>query len=177
MKKLLIFICSFFLLAGCSKAPVLQKQTFTIELGEDVYANPALYVKDAEKYDTEKMKIVALSSGIRKKDNRFVTGAQEYLVAGEYNFRLENGSQKIDFKIKIKDTKPPTVLKSTSSITVPQGTLVNWENYFNASDISGIAYSMSPILDTTNKGEYTILLKISDRFGNSTEHEVTVRVE
>lgn len=52
MRKLwIIFIC-LLVCTGCSSQIELQKQTFTIELGKDVYANPALYVKEDKNYDT-----------------------------------------------------------------------------------------------------------------------------
>ena len=177
MKKWVVAIltCAL-LLSGCSSKVTLLKQTFTIELGNDVYANPRLYIENPDNYDLDEMKISVKTGGIYKKDNRFVTGGMDYLVAGEYDFVLEYGSQSIDFKIKIKDTQPPTVTRAVSEITVAQYTIVNWYDYFSASDISGVSFSTSPLLDTSNTGDYTVLLKISDRFGNADEREVVVHV-
>lgn len=175
MKKYLI-LCLCLFLCACSKSITLSKQTFTIELGDDVYANPALYVKDAQNKNLSNMEVICKTSGVKKKDNRFVTGNQDYLVVGEYDFYLKTGSQNIDFKIKIKDTQPPTVQEKVSSIEVSKGTIVDWSQYFPATDISGVSYSTSPVLDTTNQGEYTVLVKVSDRFGNGNEYEVVVHV-
>ena len=175
-KKWLAGILCILICCGCSKSIVLQKQTFTIELGEDVYANPALYVKDAEKVNVSKMKVICKTSGVNKKDNRFVTGNQDYLVTGEYDFVLETGNQDISFKIKIKDTKPPTVQKTVHEVNVTSGSLVDWSSYFPSTDISGVSYSTSPVLDTTNPGDYTVMVKIADRFGNGSEYEVVVHV-
>lgn len=35
-------------LSGCSQPVDLRKHTFTIELGQDVYANPALYADEGQ---------------------------------------------------------------------------------------------------------------------------------
>ncbi|MDD7280984.1 MAG: hypothetical protein PUH10_03215 [Erysipelotrichaceae bacterium] len=175
MKKgLILLLCLS--LVGCSNSIVLSKQTFTIELGEDVYANPSLYIKDSEKVNTKNMKVVCKTSGVQKVNNRFVTGSQDYLVVGEYDFCLKTGSNDINFKVKIKDTKPPTVQKTTHEITIPVGTIVDWSQYFPASDISGVSYSTSPILNTSTPQDCTIMVKIADCFGNNTEYEVVVHV-
>ena len=79
------------MLWGCAAPVELQKQTFTIELGKDVYANPALYVKDGKNYHTEDMSVVSVSRGIAKKENRFISLGKEYLVVGEYDFKNQNG--------------------------------------------------------------------------------------
>lgn len=177
MKKILIALLTFsFVIAGCSKRLTLMKQTFTIELGNDVYANPSLYVENVDAYDMDSFNISAKTAGVYKKDNRFVTGSMDYLVAGEYEFVLEYKLQRLDFKIKIKDTQPPSVTRAVSEITVGKGTIVSWSDYFSADDISGVFFTTSPILDTTNPGDYTILLKIQDRFGNTDEREVIVHV-
>ena len=100
MRKLwIIFIC-LLVCTGCSSQIELQKQTFTIELGKDVYANPALYVKEDKNYDTSNMSVQAVSSGIRKMDNRFITGGMDYLVVGEYDFKIVDGDKEYPFKIK-----------------------------------------------------------------------------
>ncbi|MCF0106926.1 MAG: membrane lipoprotein lipid attachment site-containing protein [Holdemanella sp.] len=177
MKKISILIGIVFLLSGCSKKITLQKQTFTIELGKDVYANPSLYINNADDYDTEKMEIICKANGISKKDNRFVTGKMDYLVVGEYDFELDTGSQTIPFVIKIKDTQPPVITKFTNDITVNKGAWIDWTKYFEASDISGVSFSVSPIIDTSQVGDHTILVKVADRFGNASEKEVIVHVK
>lgn len=50
----------------------LKKHTFTYELGSDVYANPNLYVKNADRYDLTNVKIVPQSKGLSKVENHFV---------------------------------------------------------------------------------------------------------
>ena len=67
MKKKISWALGLLLLWGCAAPVELQKQTFTIELGKDVYANPALYVKDGKNYHTEDMSVVSVSRGIAKK--------------------------------------------------------------------------------------------------------------
>lgn len=176
MKKLGVLFLACIMLCGCSRKVNLMKQTFTIELGNDVYANPRLYVENVDMYDLEAFSISAKTAGVYKKDNRFVTGSMDYLVAGEYDFVLDYKNQSVDFKIKIKDTQAPTVTRSVSEIWIGKGTIVSWADYFSAADISGVFFSTSPILDTTNEGDYTILVKIQDRFGNTDDREVVVHV-
>lgn len=177
MKKILVALMTLcFMMCGCSRKLTLMKQTFTIELGNDVYANPSLYVENIDLYDLDAFTISAKTAGVYKKDNRFVTGSMDYLVAGEYDFVMDYKSQSVNFKIKIKDTQPPTVTHAVSEINVWKGTIVSWSDYFSAADISGVFFSTSPILDTTNSGDYTILVKIQDRFGNTDEREVVVHV-
>lgn len=171
-----LFLC-FVLLVGCSRNIELTKQTFTIELGKDVYANPALYVKDSETINTSKMNVQAISNGIRKKDNRFITGNMDYLVVGEYDFKVVDGNNEYPFKIKIKDTEPPTVLKAPAQISIPRETIIDWSNYFEASDLSGVSYTPSQNFSTAQPGTVDLVLKISDRFGNAQEKNVRVVVQ
>ena len=176
MKKkwILIFLC--FLLSGCGKPVELKKHTFTIELGKDVYANPGLYVKDASVHDLDKMEIDSVSPGIVKNANRFVSSGYDYLLIGEYEFELTKGKETVPFKIKIKDTKPPTITNMVSEVEVLQGTEIDWDSYFHATDLSGVKYSanqeVSPYL-----GEYDVEVTISDRFGNSVVQPVKVSVK
>lgn len=176
MRKWFISVLCLFLLSGCSSTVELQKQTFTIELGKDVYANPSLYVKEDKNYDTSGMSVQAVSNGIRKRNNRFVTGTMDYLVVGEYNFKLVDGNNEYPFKIKIKDTLPPTVGSSPSEITVAKETIINWADYFEASDLSGVSYSVNTNFSTSESGSFDVVVKISDRFGNAIEKSVRVNV-
>ena len=72
MRKWIGLVLGLVLLTGCSR-PVLQRQTFTVELGQDVYANAALYIKNADSYETDQMDVEALSPGVIKKENRFIS--------------------------------------------------------------------------------------------------------
>ncbi len=173
-KRLLAFICLILMVSGCASIR-LQKQTFTIELGQDVYANPSLYIKNPDNYDLSKMKVVALSVGIVKKDNRFITKNMDYIVVGEYDFKIVSGNNDIPFKIKIKDTKPPVVLSSISELTIAPGEQIPWSEYFPATDLSGVSYEITG-LDYNNRGEYDCILNISDRFGNTTQKPVKIIV-
>ena len=58
MRKLCMIFMSLLLLTGCS-GPSLQRQTFTVELGQDIYANAALYIKDAQNYPTDDWEVEA----------------------------------------------------------------------------------------------------------------------
>ncbi len=173
-KRLWAILCLIFLITGCSSLR-LQKQTFTIELGQDVYANPSLYIKNADNYDLSKISVVALSTGIVKKDNRFITKNMDYIVVGEYDFKIVSGRQEIPFRIKIKDTKPPVVLSSIAELTIAPGEMVNWNDYFPATDLSGVSYEVVG-LDYNNRGEYDCVLNISDRFGNTTSKAIKIIV-
>lgn len=177
MKKKLLILCLSFVLFGCSSSIELSKQTFTIELGQDVYANPALYVKNSENIRLDDYSVSPVTSGIRKKDNRFVSGTMDYLVVGEYDFVLKKGDDKWPFKIKIKDTKPPTIVTSVTEITVKQNAIISWQDYLKGSDLSGVSYSCSPILDTGVLGDTQVVVTVSDRFGNAVSKEITAHVQ
>ncbi|MDO4467405.1 MAG: hypothetical protein Q4C49_10455 [Bacillota bacterium] len=175
MRKILTIVVCMFLLCGCSSSP-LKKQTFTIELGNDVFANPILYVKD--NVDVEGMSVKTLNVGIRKEDNQFVSGSNDYILVGTYDFAIVTKTgREIPFKIKIKDTKPPTLRSYKKEITVKKGSIINWDDYIGADDLSGISYEMIPNIDTTIVGSYPIDLKVSDRFGNSVTKTIVVNVE
>ena len=175
MRKLFILLC-LLVCSGCSNKIELQKQTFTIELGKDVYANPGLYVKEDMNYDTSNMEVRVVSNGIRKKDNRFITGELDYLVVGEYDFKLVDGENEYPFKIKIKDTQPPTINEAPSEITVEKETIIDWSQYFDVSDLSGVSFSVNQNFSTAETGSVDIVLKISDRYGNAVEKNVRVNI-
>ncbi|MBP3853947.1 MAG: hypothetical protein J6D18_05195 [Erysipelotrichaceae bacterium] len=176
MRKWIGMILSILLLSACSSNIELQKQTFTIELGSDVFANPSLYVKDAQRYDLSDAKIMAVSSGIKKQDNRFTNANKQYMVPGEYDFVFVKGSTRIPFKIKIKDTKPPITNKNPETINISMGEAIRWQNFFDASDLSGVSYESEPVLNTSETGSYQVTVTISDRFGNAVEKNVTVNI-
>ncbi len=174
MKKIVIFTLCL-LLAGCSSKMELKKHTFTYELGSDVFANPNLYVKDADRYDLTNVKIVPQSKGLSKVENHFVNEKKDYLVCGTYSFLLVDGRNKIPFNIKIKDTKAPNVAASPSEIHVSKGEVPDFQSAFQASDLSGVNYDAT--WDTTITGSYDITVRIYDRFGNAQVKNVTLVVE
>ncbi len=67
-KKIGVIVLSF-LLCACSMGVQLKKQTFTIELGKDIYANPTLYLKDSSR--TSRLEVVSKSVGVDKKEQSF----------------------------------------------------------------------------------------------------------
>ncbi len=170
------FVCAS-LLTGCTSNIETKKQTFTIELGHDVFENPSLYVKNASDYQLSRMEIKAVSNGIRKKENRFVTGNMDYLVVGEYDFQVIEGHRKVPFKIKIKDTKAPVFEKLPEEVTIGNGKKLNWDTILGASDLSGVEYNSDPEIDTSVSGTYDTTVEVKDRFGNSTSHSLRVIVE
>ena len=176
MRKLVFLLMTLFLLTACQSNVELQKQTFTIELGSDVFANPSLYVKDPHNYDLSDAKILPISQGIQKVDNRFVNSNKQYMVPGEYDFQFSKGSTKIPFKIKIKDTQPPVTNKNPSTIKISLGQAIKWQDYFEASDLSGVRYESDPIINTSDTGSHEVKVTISDRFGNAVEKDVTVKI-
>lgn len=175
MKKIPVVLALSLLLAGCSNPIELQKHTFTYELGADVYGNPNLYIKNADNYRTTNMKVNPTSKGIYKENNRFVNEGKDYLVCGTYDFELENGSQKIPFKIKIKDTKAPQVNKSPTQITCALGGVPDYQDAFDASDLSGVNYESD--VDTSTAGTKSAIVKIYDRFGNTVKKKVDIVVQ
>lgn len=172
MRKWILCFLLMFSLSACSNVE-LQKQTFTFELGQDVYNNPANFVKEAN----DNMEVKAVSQGIRVKQNRFVTGTMDYLVCGTYDFEIISGSKTIPFKIKIKDTKAPTLSDAPSEITTPAGESIDWDSFFGAKDLSGVEYSTDPSIDTSSVQTSEVTLKIEDRYGNSVTKTVVVNVE
>lgn len=171
-KKIIVIMISLFLW-GCSSGIELQKQSFTIELGKDVYANPTLYVKDNINLDGAK--VVCNSIGVDKKNNRFMTSGKDYLVVGEYDFVIEYKNKEYPFVIKVKDTKAPVCQSGSDDFTVKKGATVNWDDYFHASDLSGVSYDGT--VDTSTTGEKDVKVVISDRFKNSVTKTVHVVVE
>lgn len=176
MRKWIGLVLGLVLLTGCSR-PVLQRQTFTVELGQDVYANAALYIKDAENYETDQMEVEALSPGVVKKENRFISKNLDYLVVGEYDFTIHTGQEDLDFKIAIKDTQPPTIDSYQKEITISRGEVIDWSRYFEASDLNGVSFSVESDLDTSQAGEKEVTVRIQDRFGNAVERSVKVIVQ
>lgn len=175
MKRICALLALCLVLAGCAGRAELKKRTFTIELGQDVYANPALYIKN-ENMNTSTMSIVPVSAGIGKTDNRFVSKGYEWLLVGEYDFELQQGSTVLPFKIKIKDTQAPTVTKEPDVVQASLNQRINWDEVFGATDISGVSYE-APADTTSVRGLNTVAVKISDRFGNSIEKIVNVEVQ
>lgn len=173
MRKRLTCLMLAMLLCGCSTGIQLKKQTFTIELGKDIYANPSLYVKDT--IDVSSLKVVSNSIGIENKDNRFVTSGMDYLVVGEYDFSIVDGKTEYPFVIKVKDTVAPVCSSNVSQITVAQYSNIDWNSYFNASDLSGVTFETN--VDTSQVGTQDVTVKISDRFGNSVTKNVSVVIE
>lgn len=163
------------LLCGCS-SPSLQRQTFTVELGKDIYANAALYIKNPENYRTEDMEVVAVSSGVVKKQNRFTYVDLDYLVAGEYDFKIVGDDFEIPFSISVKDTQAPTIEDCPDTIEVDLNESINWSSFIQASDLSGVTYTTDVTIDTSHAQTTPVKLRISDRFGNAVTRTVTVIV-
>ena len=175
MKKFILLLALSLWLTGCSSSVELQKHTFTYELGADVYGNPKLYIKNADKYNTDKMEVVPQSKGIYKEKNRFVNKSKDYMVCGTYDFTLVDGSTKIPSKIKIKDTQAPLVNNSPTEITCTVGQEPDYQTAFDASDLSGVNYESD--VDTSTTGTKSTTVRIYDRFGNSVEKKVNIVVQ
>lgn len=164
-----------FLLASCSKVR-LTNQTFVMELGRDVYANPDIYLKNPEDFEIEELHVEAQSPQVVLVNNRFVSTGLEYLSVGEYNFIIKEKNHTIPFVIKVKDTQPPSIQKSLGVIEVNWGAEIDWQSIYEASDLSGVYYD-APTGFTSTPGEYEIDVKIRDRFGNSTTRHIRVIVK
>ncbi|MCF0259004.1 MAG: hypothetical protein HUJ54_04010 [Erysipelotrichaceae bacterium] len=175
MKKVFGLAAALLLLWGCVKIPQPVKQTFTLELGEDVYGNPRHYVEDKEA-DYSDIEVVVHTPGVTKKNNRFVTTGSDFLAVGEYDFALAHGDQEVPFKVKVKDTLPPVPTLSPDRITVSKGAPLNWEEIYQARDLSGVYYE-GPAAADFESGENPVKVRIYDRFGNSTYKDIIVEVE
>ena len=100
----------------------------------------------------------------------------DYLLIGEYDFEIENKKVKTPFRIKIKDTKPPTITDMPKEIEVTKGSVIDWGSYFKAEDLSGVEYSANQDV-LQYMGDHFVEVTISDHFGNSINHTVKVIVK
>lgn len=173
---LLVVLVPSSLMTGCLGAPVLTKQTFTFELGSDVYANPRVYIENPDREDAQEMEITAVTPGIQRTENRFVSTGKDYLQIGEYDFMLVDGSREIPFKIKVKDTQPPKIMNPVSSVDAALGSTIDWASVLQGVDLSDVYYE-APRDVTSAAGEQEITVKVLDRFGNSTDKQITVNVQ
>ncbi len=167
---------AMFLLAGCSQNISLTNQTFVLELGTDVYANPALYLEHPESVKLDRLSVEPDSPGITLSDNRFVTVGLDYLTVGEYDFHIREKNDTVPFVIKIKDTKAPSLKRAPAEMTFTYGQDVNWDEVYGASDLSGVYYEAPSDL-TMNTEERDVTIKIRDRFGNAIMQPLHVKVQ
>ena len=154
LKKIGIISLSF-LLCACSLGVQLKKSMFTIELGKDIYANPTLYLKNAT--FSSRLKVVSKSVGVDKKNNRFMTSGMDYLVVGEYDFAIVDGSKEYPFVIKVKDTTAPVCASEVGQITIGVGQNVDWNSYFHATDLSGVTFEAN--VDTSTASTQDVQVK------------------
>lgn len=175
MRKWIPMLLCLLLMSGCS-GPQLERQTFTVELGQDVYANAALYIKNPDQYPTDDWNVEAKTSGVIKKENRFISKNLDYLVVGQYDFEIDTGKTNIDFAISIKDTQAPTIESYESNVTVKQNESIDWSKYIEASDLSGVSFAITSDFDNSKLGIQDVTLRISDRFGNAAQRTIHVTV-
>lgn len=161
--------------AGCAQNYRLTNQTFVMELGDDVFANPSLYLDNPESVNLSRLSIEARSPGVTIKDNRFVSVSLDYLGVGEYDFAIKDGVQETPFIIKVKDTQPPVLKNAPDTITVPWGSVIDWQDVLGGTDLSGVYYE-PPADITSTPGEHVISIRIRDRFGNATTKQMRVIV-
>lgn len=162
-------------LAGCHQNFELTNQTFVMELGTDVYANPSLYINNPETINVSKLTVEPKSPGITILENRFVSVSLDYLGVGTYDFVMKEGRSETPFVIKVKDTQPPTLKASPSQITVDWGKQPDWDEIYGGTDLSGVYYEPN-INIWTEAGTHDIEVKIRDRFGNSLIRTLKVTV-
>lgn len=176
MKRAVMAAAVMLLCTGCAQNPKLTNRTFVLELGTDVYANPSLYIDNADEVNVSRLEIVPRSPGLALKDNRFVSSSLDYLGVGSYDFELREGGSSQPFVIKVKDTQPPAVLSAPDSIEVPWQSAIRWEDYIQADDLSGV-YIDAPQGVSDSPGEKTVDVRVRDRFGNSVIRQIKVTVK
>lgn len=164
------------LLAGCHQDFELTNQTFVMELGTDIYANPALYINDVDQIDVSKLSVEPQTPGITVLENRFVSVSLDYLGVGTYDFVMKEGREEMPFVIKVKDTKPPTLQATPSEVTVEWGQQPDWQTLYGGTDLSGVYYETNQNI-WTEAGTHDIEVKIRDRFGNSLTRSLKVTVK
>lgn len=182
LKRDRLFLKRFFslfllvLLSGCGHKVQLTNQTFVFELGQDIYANPDLYLNNPQDFEMGELLVEATSPRVSLINNRFVSTGLEYLSVGEYDFIIRQGNREIPFLVKVKDTKPPTLQQSPASIEVLWGSEIDWQEVFEATDLSGVYYE-GPTSLTSEVGEHEVDMKIRDRFGNAIIRHIRVIVK
>ena len=100
---------------------------------------------------------------------------KDYLACGVYEFTLVDGRTKIPFKVKVKDTQAPNVRYNPTKIKVEKGEVPDFQDAFQATDLSGVNYDAT--WDTTTSGTSNVTVRIYDRFGNSVSKEVQLVVQ
>lgn len=175
-RKLAALLALGMVLSGCKQNFQLTNYTFVMELGTDVYANPALYIDHPESVDLSVLSIEPKSSGITISNNRFVSVSLDYLGVGSYDFVLRDGDAQTPFVIKVKDTRAPVVHNQVSQVDVEWGVMPDWAAIFGATDLSGVYYD-APTDFLTSPGEHDITVRIRDRFGNAVDQPVHVSVK
>lgn len=104
-----------------------------------------------------------------------MTSGMDYLVVGEYDFAIVDGSKEYPFVIKVKDTTAPVCASEVGQITIGVGQNVDWNSYFHATDLSGVTFEAN--VDTSTASTQDVQVKISDRFGNLVTKNVSVVVQ
>lgn len=164
------------LLAGCHQDFELTNQTFVMELGTDIYANPALYINQPEQIDVSKLNVEPNTPGVTILENRFVSVSLDYLGVGTYDFVMKEGIEETPFVIKVKDTQPPTLQATPSEVTVEWGQQPDWQELYGGTDLSGVYYETNQNI-WTEAGQHDVEVKIRDRFGNSLVRSLKVTVK
>lgn len=192
-----VFILSVFIIAGIcyfeSKKPyiTLKEGACTIvEYGKEISMNVDDYIDinnidDLSDEDIASLKkeIIISSNVINEVDKDYPAVAVYYLKFEYPKCQVQNGDKKeyvesLEVNVEVKDTAVP-VFNDLSEIKAGQGEDINFDEYVEAYDLSGIEkieYDTSA-LDVNVPGEYIVKATAVDKNGLVSSKDIKVVVE
>ncbi|MGX8834710.1 hypothetical protein ACWG0P_10900 [Amedibacillus sp. YH-ame6] len=182
-KKLLSMIMVFTsCLTACGSASIkLQKETFNVELGEQINTKASTYLaKDTDKDVLKESKVSFKESKYYSVDNKSETlkaKDKDYLPVGRYSGSVKYQDNKQDFIVEVKDTTAPKFIDFKDEISIEVGSEVKLEGYFKAEDLSQVSISINKDkLDITKEGSYEIQVTAADEYKNKDTKKATIKV-
>lgn len=172
MKKqisVLSTVC-IFLFSGCSMDTlILKKSDFIVEYGEEIDKDPAVYLNTD---DTDIIKNANIDMTAENEKDK------SYPAVGEYTVTISYKRKKKDFKVIVKDTKKPEFINFVEEIVIEEQTEdVNWEQYFNVTDLSEFKINFNKDnVNLSKAGSYILKISAIDKYNNKAEKTTKVIV-
>ena len=102
---------------------------------------------------------------------------KEYLDVGTYKVKLtDEDNKKGSCKLIVEDTTAPVWDKTTDTINLTVGQEFVLNDYFNATDLAEINYSMDIDIDTSVEGSDEVVVSAEDASGNKIDYACVVNV-
>ncbi len=150
-----------------TKSIVLENDTIVVEYGNKINVK----VDDLVNADKDVLKDYKLNIDIENEPKK------DYVAVGKYTGQIKYNNLKKDFNIEVKDTTKPKINNDT--ITIPVNS--NEDTINKALDIEELsAYDVvinDEKLDYSKAGEYSVNVKVTDKYDNSTAKDLKVFVE